>query len=87
MPVLVKMSVQGIDLPTYDQMSTHLRPLMKDHPGFTMHLAYPISGGFNIEEVWESQAQFEAWYSENIKPNVPADIQPEIIELHAIAQA
>ena len=86
MAVLVRMAVSGLDEATYDQVSAHLTPLMKHQSGFTMHVAYPTPDGFYVGEIWESRAQFETWFNENVKPNVPAEIQPEIIELHAVVQ-
>jgi heme-degrading monooxygenase HmoA len=86
MAVLVKMTATGLDLATYDQMSSHLEPLMAKYPGFTMHVAYPVADGFIVEEIWASRAEFESWFNENVKPNLPHDIQPEVIELHAVAQ-
>jgi hypothetical protein len=51
-----------------------------------MHVAYPSPDGFSAGEVWESRGQYEKWFNENVKPNVPAEIQQEVIELHAVAQ-
>jgi hypothetical protein len=50
-----------------------------------MHVAYPSPGGFSVGEVWESRGQFETWFSEYVKPNVPG-IQHEVIDLHAVVQ-
>jgi hypothetical protein len=87
MAVLVRMTVPGLDEATYDQISAHLTPIMEHQPGFTPHVAYPTPDGFYVGEIWDSQAQFETWFNENVKPNVPAQIQPEVIELHAVVQA
>jgi hypothetical protein len=35
---------------------------------------------------WESRGQWETWFNENVKPNVPGEIQQEVIELHAVEQ-
>ena len=82
MAVLVRMTVAGVDEATYDQVSAHLGPAMKQQPGFMMHVAYPTPDGFYVGEIWESRAQFETWFNENVKPNVPAEIQPQVTELH-----
>jgi antibiotic biosynthesis monooxygenase (ABM) superfamily enzyme len=87
MAVLVRMTVAGMDAATYDQVSTQLVALVKKQPGFIMHVAYPSPGGFSVGEIWESKGQYETWFNENVKPNVPAEIQQEIIELHAVVQA
>jgi heme-degrading monooxygenase HmoA len=85
MAVLVSMTAAGMDAATYDQVSTQLADLVKKQPGFMMHVAYPSPGGFSVGEVWESRGQFEAWFNQNVKPNVPS-IQHEVIDLHAVVQ-
>ena len=86
MSVLVRMSVAGMDAATYDQVSPHLVELIKQQPGFVMHVAYPSPGGFVVGEDWESREQWAKWFNENVKPNVPGEIQQEVIDLHAVAQ-
>ena len=85
MAVLVMMTAAGMDTATYDQVSTQLVDLVKKQPGFMMHVAYPGPDGFSVGEVWESRGQFETWFNQNVKPNVPA-VQHEVIELHAVVQ-
>jgi hypothetical protein len=85
MAVLVRMTAPGMDAAAYDQVSTQLVDLVKKQPGFMMHVAYPSPGGWSVGEVWESRGQFETWFNENVKPNVPG-IQDEVIELHAVVQ-
>jgi len=75
-----------MDQATYDQAAAHLVALMKQQPGFIMHTAYPSPGGFSVGEIWESRGQWETWFNENVKPNVPGEIQQEVIELHAVEQ-
>jgi heme-degrading monooxygenase HmoA len=82
MAVLARMTVAGMDAATYDQVSTQLAPLIKKQPGFIMHVAYPSPGGFTVGEIWESRGQYETWFNANVKPNVPTEIQQEVIELH-----
>jgi hypothetical protein len=80
------MTAAGMDEATYDQVSAQLAPLVRQQPGFIMHVAYPSPGGFSVGEVWESRGQYETSFNENVKPNVPAEIQQEVIELHAVVQ-
>ena len=86
MAVLVRMTVAGMDAATYDQVSAQLAPLVAKQPGFIMHVSYPAPGGFTVGEVWESQGQYETWFNANVKPNVPAEIQQEVIELHSVVR-
>jgi hypothetical protein len=85
MAVLVRMTAAGMDAATYDQASMQLADLVKKQSGFMMHVAYPSPGGFSVGEVWESRGQFETWFNENVKPNVPG-VQHEVIELHTVVQ-
>jgi hypothetical protein len=48
--------------------------------------ANPSPGGFSVGEIWESRGQYETSFNQNVNPNVPAEIQHEVIELHAVAQ-
>lgn len=79
------MTAAGMDEAAYDHASAQLTALVKKQPGFIMHVAYPSPGGFTVGEVWESRAQFETWFNENVKPNVPG-VQHEVIDLHAVIQ-
>jgi hypothetical protein len=39
-----------------------------------------------VAEIWESQEQHDAYFSANVEPAVPAEIQQEVINLHNIVQ-
>ncbi len=88
MTVLARTSINGMDAGTYDQMAPGLHPQLKQQPGFIMHVAYPIPGGFAVGEVWETRAQHEAWYNEFIKPHMPDSdaMSTEYFEVHAVVQ-
>ena len=85
MAILAKMIANGMDEAAYDRLSVYLSKLLKEEPGFITHVAYPGSAGFYVEEVWQSRAQFERWFKEEVKPNVP-ELQQEVIELHQMVQ-
>jgi heme-degrading monooxygenase HmoA len=86
MAVLVRMTVTGMDAATYDHASAQLMPLVKQQPGFIMHVAYPGPEGFTVGEIWESRGQYETFFNEYVKPNVPGEVQAEVIELHSVVQ-
>ncbi len=85
MAILAKLINDGMDAESYDRVSAYLRTQLTKQPGFILHVAYPGSAGFYVEEVWQSRDHFQKWFSEMVLPNVP-DIQQEIIELHAVVQ-
>jgi len=84
MAVLARMSASGMDAATYDQISSRLLPLVKQAPGFKLHVAYPTSEGFAVAEIWETKEQHEKFFNEHVKPNVPADVNPDVVELHTL---
>jgi len=51
-----------------------------------MHVAYKTPDGMGVGEVWESRQQYEKFFDENVKPNVPFEIKQEVIELHNVIQ-
>jgi hypothetical protein len=58
------------------EMIDGLRPLLdpiRTSKGFVVHTNGPVSGGWRVVEVWDSQADFEAWFEANVKPAFPAD--------------
>jgi heme-degrading monooxygenase HmoA len=68
----------------YDEAGAALAPLMKQQPGFLVHVAYEDASGFVVAEVWETQEQHDAWFDANVKPNVPFEISQEVIDLHSV---
>jgi len=56
------------------EMIDGMRPLLdaiRDTKGFIIHTNGPVSGGWRVTEVWESQADFEAWFETSVKPAFP----------------
>jgi antibiotic biosynthesis monooxygenase (ABM) superfamily enzyme len=86
MAVLVRMTAAGMDTATYDKVSAELTSLVKKQPGFLMHVAYVTPEGFGVGEVWETSQQYQKWFEDNVKPNVPIEIKQEVIELHNVVQ-
>jgi len=86
MTVAAVIRVPSLSVAAYDASNQQLAPMVKKQPGFIMHVAYPTPDGFYVGEIWESRGQFETWFNENVLPNVPAQIDPEVTELHAVLQ-
>jgi hypothetical protein len=62
----------------YSGMIGQMMPLMRSSKGFISHAGGPSpSGGWRVVEVWESQADGEAWFDVNVKPNLPPDVVPD----------
>jgi heme-degrading monooxygenase HmoA len=84
MAVLYRHHAAGMDEATYDQASAQLIPRLKQQPGFMYHVAFRSPGGMTVSEIWESREQHDQWFEENVKPNVPAEIEVEVIDVHNV---
>jgi len=56
MAVLVTADVPGQTLEGYDRMLATLSPVLQEAKGFIAHGAAPVRDGWQIFEIWESQA-------------------------------
>ena len=83
MPVLVRHRAPMTQA-QYDESAPTLTALLKQQPGFVVHVAYEDDDGFVVAEVWESQEQHDAWFDANVKPNIPVEISQEVVELHSV---
>jgi heme-degrading monooxygenase HmoA len=68
----------------YDEVSPRLVELLKQQPGFVLHITYEDADGFVVGEVWETQEQHDAWFDANVAPNVPMEITQEVVDLHTV---
>ncbi len=84
MAVLVRHHAAGMDAKTYDQAASQLSPQLKQQSGFMYHVAFPAPDGMTVSEIWETREQHARWFEENVKPNVPAEINVEVIDVHNI---
>jgi hypothetical protein len=84
MAVLIRHRPAGLGPAQYDQISPPLVEQEKKTPGFILHVSYEDAQGFCVAEVWETKEQHDAYFNENVKPNVPVEITQEVIELHSV---
>ncbi len=78
MAVLMIGEVPGLTEDVYAGMVGDMMPLMRASKGFLSHAGGPSpSGGWRVVEVWESQDDGEAWFDNNVKPNLPPGITPD----------
>ena len=85
MAILAIHTAAGMDTATYDQVAPGLTAQLKKQPGFMFHAAYMTPEGLQVGEIWEKREQHEKWFNESVKPNVPAEIKVDVIELHNVA--
>jgi hypothetical protein len=56
------------------EMIDGMRPvldLITSAKGFIVHGNGPSSGGWRVTEMWDTQADFEAWFERSVKPAFP----------------
>jgi len=86
MPVLMIAEQPNLDEGTYASMLEQLMPLLRSAKGFISHTGSPSpAGGIRIIEIWESRADSEKFFNENLKPNLPPGVVPDLTyyKLHA----
>jgi hypothetical protein len=89
MAVLVTADVPGQTLEGYNRMIDALRPALQEAKGFIAHGAAPVTDGWRVFEIWESQADATQFFAEHIHPNLPAGVKPHrtVMELHTLVMA
>ena len=88
MAVLVTAEVAGQTQQGYDGMLSALGSALKEAPGFILHTAFPVEGGWRVLEMWDSKRQADEWYAKSVAPNLPPGIRPKraVQELHCLVQ-
>jgi hypothetical protein len=86
MAILIMAEVPNQTQEGYEMVLAAVEPLLKEAPGFLMHAAYPVEGGWRSLEVWESKAAATEFFATYIAPNLPPGIKPKrtIQELHSL---
>lgn len=86
MAVLVTAEVQGQTREGYDGMLTALAEAIRRAPGFVLHSAHPVDGGWRVIEVWDTKANANAWYAQSVAPKLPPGVHPKrtVQELHSL---
>ena len=86
MPVLTIAEQPNLDEATYASIFEQLMPLLRSANGFMSHAGGPSpAGGMRIVEIWESEADSHRFFEENLKPNLPPGVVPDLkyYEVHA----
>ncbi len=84
MAVLIRHRQDGFTMADYDQIAPPLVAVMKQQPGFVLHVAFEDSQGACVAEIWETKEQHDSFFNEHVVPNVPGEIKQEVIELHSV---
>ena len=84
MSVLARLSASGMTTDTYDKASEQLTPLVLSAPGFVAHVAFVGDDGFHVSEIRASRDDFQNWFDNNVKPNVPGVKVDMVREVHNV---
>lgn len=89
MAVLVTAEVQGQTQEGYDGMLSMLAGGLKMAPGFILHSAHPIEGGWRVIEIWETQDDANQFFAKQVHPHLPPGIKPRrsFQVLHSMVKA
>lgn len=68
MSVLMRAEVPGMTVEQFEVFFAPLIDQIKVFPGFIDHASGPVPGGYQVNEVWESQEAHERWVREVIMP-------------------
>ncbi|MEV7649279.1 antibiotic biosynthesis monooxygenase [Arthrobacter sp. NPDC089319] len=81
MVVLTKSHVTDLTREQYEGLAAVLTDKLKAAPGFIAHYAWEHEDGMSVVEIWDSDEQHDAWFENNVKPNLPVQVIPEKHEL------
>lgn len=86
MAIVMVTEVPGVDATFADGMRQQgIVDALQAADGFRGHWSGATGSGYRVIELWESREAHQAWYDQNIAPNLPPGIEPatpEIFELH-----
>jgi hypothetical protein len=68
MAVLMRSELQGVTAEQIRPFIAQMNERMKSFPGFITQAAGPIPGGYQVTEVWESEAAHQRWVQEVVGP-------------------
>jgi hypothetical protein len=84
--VLVTSTIPGGNEQQAEQwISMGMMDRLREQPGLILHATGPGQGGWVITSIWESKTDFEKYFEENVKPNLPPGgpaPQDTHVELH-----
>ena len=89
MPIMITAEIKGQTQEGYDGMLGVLAESIKKAPGFVLHTAHPVEGGWRVIEVWESEEAANQYFAKHVAPNLPPGIRPKraLQKLHSLVRA
>ena len=75
MAVMITAELPGMTQELYERLAPYILEQVRENAGFIAHAAGPIEGGWQVTEIWTSQAQHDAWFSASVAPSIPEGVQ------------
>jgi hypothetical protein len=68
----------------YGGMIAALGEVMRQAPGYILHMSHPTEDGWRVIEVWRSKAEATQFFAAYVAPNLPPGVRPKrtFYELH-----
>lgn len=82
MGVLMTARIPGATQELMDGVTAQLGDALRNSPGFVFHVNGPIEDGWQVVEVWDSRADFEEWFENNVKPAFPDGVPLPSLSFH-----
>jgi len=69
----------------YHHVKEQINPVVREQPGFILHISGPAESGYRITEVWNSEADQNRFAQEQIAPLFQKEqIPPATVETFAV---
>ena len=86
MTIMITSDMPGTTQGDYEQLAAALLPRLQTTDGFIAHAAGPTDGGFQVTELWESEAAHRAWFAGHVAPAMPPGAKPPTIATRPITK-
>lgn len=89
MAVIAMVDVHGQTQEGYDGMASVLFERVKQAPGFVMHSAYQVDGAWRVLEVWQTKADADRFFAQQVAPHLPPGVRPKrtLFEAYSLVTA
>ena len=87
MAILITTNIKGQTAEGYDQVSVYLHQVIRQAPGFILHIAYGDDDGlWHVTEIWNSKKEADEFFAKYVVPNLQGGIHPKrsYQELHSV---
>ena len=82
-------NARGVTQAQYDQVLNKLHPDKKTPPGMLFHVAGPMTDGWRVMEVWESQEAADQYFQTTLAAGLKEakiEVRPDVFPVHNIMQ-